>query len=1135
MKNFSKALILLLSFVLIVTVFTVVALADEDGRAAPVCVLEYNFEENEKGDIINDNNTKRGKWTVYVSDNEKNKYLVGEYSTDKGETGGNNNWDINLGTTVAGGTSAYGIQNYPTFAYDFDVMSTSGTYDYDYDAYIIPDIHGANSLDGRLTRMDTIYLKNLGLTSEAYKWSHISIIVKYAGDGVFQRYIYINGVEKTNHTKTIDYKTTKFASQATANSSLINWNDVVDESGELKFDNIRVNYICTYPTQDIANNEGKVAFDNIKYTYYPAGYDVADVVSYYYNTGYDLPYGKTVATVTDSNGEVVEKYDNVANAIAAAGKDETVNLLEDTAATYVINKKVTVQTNGFTFNWTSTDYLSDVNGTVYTFDLAENLYDGLLVNGKDGSKTYFKGHKGFESAIATLISDSGSWPGYVSTITLYNDIEYYKSFTFKRYIDLTIDLNGNTLTRVNVFGTANNYNAETSSYDQTTTTSKVNAFVVPRDVKFTITSSKPGAAFKTISVEGTAYYDAEGFLESYTAASETSIKSAGLFAGSGAPIHSRINFSYIDIYSEMLFSASYGGISDFGFTMTGCRFFKTVGQEAAAYNDAAGDYNRGGIFLNPQRAADVDNYITLTDSLFYIPDSSVKAGNQYYQLLIITGKGAITATFDNCDIIVSNNDGYNLASDSANNTITLNNCRTYGLKSHDASFPATLSGSTVTTSLMTGTAGFASGYTSIDKAQSIIYSFPKTSRATISDGKPVLTFEFEEEAIAFDKKVGLTSELVEISWLDMSGNKLTTTQDFSSSITAPSVKVPSGNGYTAFTNPVWLNSEGKADFKVTDGNYVFTASLPENPEYVAKLEEVLFNMSYLGHFAYRIYVPVVEGVEVTWLGAYSSDNSNFGEVKIDGKPYYVCVAYWMTPTGAFSEKSTTVEFTYAGESFTATIDGLSALVYANLLCDDKSAADVEKDSAIKMVSYVEQVYLSQLEPGKTLSTSLQTSLDTFFTNYNGGSRPTNDKPAAGEIYTVDSSIYNYVSSMQFAIYSNNRMAFLLTLKADAVNAGYKVGVSGIANGFVTPKDSKTGEIIYNSDGSITYYTDNTTLTNGIMYPTYVITITDAEGNLLASTNYNLATYADAVKSDLVYSLYSFGKAAIKSREYLKTL
>ena len=131
-------------------------------------------------------------------------------------------------------------------------------------------------------------------------------------------------------------------------------------------------------------------------------------------------------------------------------------------------------------------------------------YDGSYTNLK-GETTYFKGQLGFEAAIDDAVaSATSSTQNTVCEIKLFNDVEYYKSFTFPRYINLKIDLNGHTLTRIDLYGTKMTYDPATETYVESTTTAARNAFVVPRDVKFTMTSSTPGAVFKTASVQGTA-------------------------------------------------------------------------------------------------------------------------------------------------------------------------------------------------------------------------------------------------------------------------------------------------------------------------------------------------------------------------------------------------------------------------------------------------------------------------------------------------------------------------------------------------------------------------------------------------------------------------------------------------------
>ena len=188
---------------------------------------------------------------------------------------------------------------------DFDVRSTTGGWYYS--LTMRPDLYGVAGYDTRLTQCNSTKLNLLGLKG-ANEWNHVTLVVEYAGDGVFNFIYYANGVNAYSYQ--IDYKTKEFSGQYPGNSSFKTWNDLVDEDGNLKYKNIRISVISIYPPTD--STEEEVHFDNLKMTYYPTGYTADQAAACVYNDSYKLPYGYTEAKI----GDVV--YDDVDEAILAA-------------------------------------------------------------------------------------------------------------------------------------------------------------------------------------------------------------------------------------------------------------------------------------------------------------------------------------------------------------------------------------------------------------------------------------------------------------------------------------------------------------------------------------------------------------------------------------------------------------------------------------------------------------------------------------------------------------------------------------------------------------------------------------------------------------------------------------------------
>ena len=359
MKKFSKILLVLLALVATVTVFTVVALASEEDSEALTAVTTggYDFEDKEFGAVFNDSASKLGKWTIGEADNG-NKYIISEYATATGTNG--DNWDISIPYSAD-----YPVMDYPTFAFDFDVFSTNGAYHWS--STIRTDLYGGK-YNGRITQMGSSQLTESGIKvpSVANEWFHVTYVVKHEGDGVFTNYFYVNG-ELTN-TKSIDYKTTGFSSKD-SRYTFTNWTEAVEQEAHEDF---RISVISIYPPyRDSAMSE-QIRYDNLKFSYYPASYSLDDVATGIYDENYEMPYGITAATLTDKESGNVTYYDDMQAAFEDANDTNVITLMADVEGIYEVNKAMTVNKNGYSFDYMSkTGYVPAIDGDVYEFTLAE--------------------------------------------------------------------------------------------------------------------------------------------------------------------------------------------------------------------------------------------------------------------------------------------------------------------------------------------------------------------------------------------------------------------------------------------------------------------------------------------------------------------------------------------------------------------------------------------------------------------------------------------------------------------------------------------------------------------------------------------------------------------------------------------
>jgi len=1204
MKKFSKILTLLLAIVAIVSVFTVVALAEDEAALSPVTTGGYNFEDKAQGASFNNSDAKLGKWTVGSADNG-NKYVIAENATATGTNG--DNWD----PTVTNWYS-YPVDEYPTFAFDFDIMSNTGAFYAS--ATIRTDLYGG-AYSARITQMKSVKLNSDGikLKNLANVWQHVTYIVRYEGNGVFGLYFYVDGV--LTATSSLDYNVTAFSAKD-KRYTFTNWNDVYDEEGNLtvegladendnlKFDRLSVGTVSLYPPYSTSTSVAEqISYDNLKFTFYPENYTNDEVASYIYNEDYEMPYGQTEATLTDKETGTVTWYDDFDKAFAAADETNILTIMKDTAGSYEINKVMNVNMNGFAFDYFSnTGYVPTVNGDVYEFALASQtvtvVWDPVCADGecscyelgigheltatsivalgyapeynastfvnKHGVYAEFLGWsytKGGEAEALTavtaeqtaqgtiylypvynivkydaaLIDASGNYSFFMadefeanfataiatpgSTVVLYSDIEYYKTYALKTGADVTIDLNGHTLTRVNLYGSIYNYDEAAGDYVAgTATESAVNAFTASKvKYQFAMISSAGKGTFRSVSVNGTAWYDKDGKLERYEA---TTLSGGAFMNNSQTSSGSSFTLENINIFALNIFYGSHNtGSQTHYINITNCNYYRTTGKD--------GSTNAGWGYDSIYTAGDAR--LTFKDSLFYLPSKSIFSSNIMF-LRTQAGFATASAVFDNCDII-SDNSGVGIQSDHASHTITFNNCRIYNITNHSPSHPTIFGNDTISSTTIAGKVTCAENIAIFDRSNTKTYSLPTSSKVTwdSENGCLVFDFGFEDREITFTKETVFFNEVyTKVTWLDANGEEIAVTDELkNATATIPSVKVPVGDGYRAFTNPNWLDENGEV-VSLALGNldaYTFKMSteLPENPEYVACVTEVLFSMSYYGHFGYNLYVPVAEGVTVTLLGGYAPSVKT---VLIDGVEYWTANAGWPTPNTAIKSSTVYINYSIDGVDYSVPVT-VSTKIYAELLFADSATSEVEKDAVLKLMAYIEEAYIYKDSDG-VLDESTQAVFDTFFTNYNGGERPAyiTEYPE-NELHTLDETFASYVDSITYALHSNNRATVLVTLSKKAVDEGYTLAMS-------TPT-SFTGSVKDDAAGTVTYYTNNAKFATTIMSSKYTISVYDKDGTVVATTNYSLATYCKNVDSDFADALYTFGKAVIDVRAYLETL
>jgi hypothetical protein len=123
MRKFYKALLLILSLALMITVFAVVSFADDSSTTLQPFeykYYDYTFNSYDEGKVLSYARTAQA--IVTVQDNG-NKYVLTKDVPENSTA--NPQWDISFDAVV---NNKYNVVDYPYFVVDFDIMTVNGAY-----------------------------------------------------------------------------------------------------------------------------------------------------------------------------------------------------------------------------------------------------------------------------------------------------------------------------------------------------------------------------------------------------------------------------------------------------------------------------------------------------------------------------------------------------------------------------------------------------------------------------------------------------------------------------------------------------------------------------------------------------------------------------------------------------------------------------------------------------------------------------------------------------------------------------------------------------------------------------------------------------------------------------------------------
>ena len=1070
----------------------VVLADDEEGTLVPKEIkstttkfVDGTFSNQTPGTVFQNalynSKHKTGVWNVHSSE-DGNVYLQSQY--EEGNAGAVDNADFYFST---GSVVNYdnNLADYPYVAFDFDVMTENGTYGN------YPSLSFCVYKNGaRLVELASTKFNQLKLDATPYRWQHVTYIVASKGNGYFHHYFFVNGV--------------------------LTYDKPTDQSGtdafkalEGDFSNITLGYYRMYPEDKLAT-DAHIGYDNFRFTLYPAGYcevkdgvtDFSNIVNHIYNDSYKLPYGRTEAKVGD------KVYDDVTEAVEAAEAGQTVTLTVNAPAPLTIDKGIYLDTNIYGEDGNPT-------GTYYTYSYKTSS-ELVPVETKEGSGIYKFEHP---DDIVALITDANGvvvgnstaadLPAKINalpgnrTVTLINDAIMAEMINLPNKNNITIDLNGYTLSKqvINVI----KYNAtigENGEYVKgdkiiTETISSSGGYVfyfgaLSSTYSFTLKSSRPGAAVggATVNVEQLVY-------NGEAVKNESATITGGVTLFNFYPVSGTVNIlgENVTFYITTLIYAEHGSNGKEKVNIDGGTFVNL------------GSASEGILALRNGEKATVKNATFYCGGVELIRNTS-GTGNRNLSTEI---------TFENCKIY-----GAGLYDNANTDKHTFNNCILDLSVNNSTTATIVIGKNTVLTSDLVSSRSnviLADGLVGEKLSKTLYYN--KVTKAQVVFDLDTITptdkFTNNYSSLSFVYLATTAdAETAKVTWLDADGNFIKETEEFVGTY-AFAPKTPWGDGYRGVLNASWVDENGKAvDLLISEaGEYEFTAILPakEDAVFVAYVTDAMFNMTYYAHFGYNFYAPVVEGVTVVKIGSATT----FGTKLIYGAEYYVANVGYPDSTSAADNSRIWLVFQADGVEYSVEFY-ISAMLYANLAIVDPMANEYDKEAVGCLVRYIEESYKAK----GTLTDATAAKFASFYEIYTPADYVT-QYPAAA-VHTLDEKkIEEHVESVQFGL-CGARVSFIVTLTDEAVAKGYRVYLTGISYGEA-----------YKDSAKKVWYTNNTPLASYVMTNTIGVEIRDGDGKtVVTSFNYSLATYIvemekDKVNVDLAKSLYALGDAIKKVR------
>ena len=445
-----------------------------------------------------------------------------------------------------------------------------------------------------------------------------------------------------------------------------------------------------------------------------------------------------------------------------------------------------------------------------------------------------------------------------------------------------------------------------------------------KGVGISVKSSRPGAMMFNCAVT------ADRLVSGDTSVIENVKISGGmtmvkLYSGSNANID--FQGKNIKFYSGTIMESQHGANSDMQLNFDGGEYYTPV---------AIGNYGLFRLFKGS---------LSVKNATFYCGGNKILGGTSGI------APSPATSVFENCDII--NATAYQQYN---NESLTFNDCR-IDISVFSGDGTLMYGDNTIyTQEISKAKKPDNCAIESIDYSKTYTLSFPKFDSSFIPTGE----YDESTTTLTFIGEIAnKDTDYVDVTWIDKNNVQHAFSEDVFMSkyqpITVPAVNVSTDDRYLGYTNPVWLDKDGKvADFRLGNtpaAEYTFTASMPDAPVYAGHVIPTL-SYNYYGKFNALVYLPVIDGI----TEAPKFDETEikyFSEVMIGEDKYWAYTTVNPNTTIGVSEDSTyKVSFTKDGTAYSDDIE-ISAIRYADAVLKNP-ANDAERIAVANMVRLLKE-------------------------------------------------------------------------------------------------------------------------------------------------------------------------------------